>query len=445
MWSKLLASRLPDFAPTAMFPLPWNSRAWMGNTSNAPDQMWNSMWNPSTTAPPTSSYSWAILRRGSQLHQPAQSQAQTQAQINALQQQNALLNQQLASQSISHIQHLQQLIPQQSPPQQTPPPQVPVQPEPSSPQSQSAVPTPTPPTFNSEEMLEKMRLSFQADLEEALKRPKESQQPPPTTPPVRTPPALPQPLTLPSVLQPSNTPGPCQLPRRSRSPVPTREHHRDDKRTISIPRSPPRRRARSTDSRRRRQRSSRPHRESSLTLRSVSPDQRSPSYDFFHNDPPRHSGATKLSARQPQSYEQGYTHNRQGWSSSHQDVFPTGSPFWPRSFPGLGEMGQVGTSRLTTNHQTQSDMVGLIHSPCTRHRQQTTSCCSSFSSTKVLPYQTSYCLFTSPTFPLLKTCSFKQEEKTLQKSVAGQAQVTPAFIQGINPIARGPHPSHFYG
>ena len=287
-------------------------------------------------------------------------------------------------------------------------------------------------------MLKKMRLNFQADLEEALKRPKESQQPPPTTPPVPTPPALPQPLTLPSVSQPSNTPGPCQLPRRSRSPVPTREHNRDDKRTISIPRSPPRRRARSTDSRRRRQRSSRPHRESSLTLRSVSPDQRSPSFDFSHNDPPRHSRATKLSARQPQSYEQGYTHNR-------QDVFPTGSPFWPRSFPGLGEMGQVGTSRLTTNHQTQSDMVGLIHSPCTRHRQQTTSCCSSFSSTKVLPYQTSPCLFTSPTFPLLKTCSSKQEEKTFQKSVAGQAQVAPAFIQGINPIARGPHPFHFYG
>ena len=254
-----------------------------------------------------------------QVQQQAQSQAQTQAQINALQQQNALLNQQLASQSISHIRHLQQLIPQQPSPQQTPPPQVPVQPRPKSPQGQSTVPTPTQPTLNSEEMLKKMCLTFQADLEEALKKPKETQQLPPTIPPVQTPPTLPQLLTLPSVAQPSITPGPSQPSRRSRSPVLTMEHQRDDKRPMSMPRSPPRRRARSTDSRRRRRRSSRSRRESSLTLRSVSPNQRSPSHEFSHDDPPRHSDTTKLYVPQSQSDERGHIHYRQGWSPSHQE------------------------------------------------------------------------------------------------------------------------------
>ena len=40
----------------------------------------------------------------------AQSQAQTQAQLAALREQNTILNQQLASQAQSHIQHLQQLL-----------------------------------------------------------------------------------------------------------------------------------------------------------------------------------------------------------------------------------------------------------------------------------------------------------------------------------------------
>ena len=212
----------------------------------------------------------------SQLQQQARSQAQTQAQTNALQQQNALLNQQLASQSISHIQHLQQLIPQHWPPQQTLSSQVPVQPEPPSPKVQPAVPPPTPLPFNSDEMLQKMRMKVQADWEEALKKFKES----PPVPLVTIPPTPPQPQTLPSVAQPSNFPGPSQPPRRSRSPAPTREHHRDNKRPISIPLSPPRRRPIPTESRGRRRRSSRPRREGSLRLRPVSPDQRSPSYDF---------------------------------------------------------------------------------------------------------------------------------------------------------------------
>ena len=245
------------------------------------------MWNPSTMAtPPHQGIPGQFCGGDPQLQQQAQSQAQTKAQVNALQQQNALLNQQLASQSISHIQHLQKLIPQQSSPQQTPPPQVPVQPEPPAPQVQPAVPKPTPPPFNSDEMLKKTRLNVQAKFKESP--------PPPTAPLVTIPPTPPQPLTLPSVAQPSNAPGPSQPSRRSRSPAPTRDHHRDFKRPIPTPCSPPRRRARSTDSRRRRRRSSRPRREGSFTLQSVSPNDRSPTYDFSRDDPPRHSGVTKL-------------------------------------------------------------------------------------------------------------------------------------------------------
>ena len=50
-----------------------------------------------------------------------QSQAQTQAQLAHLREQNSILNQQLASQAQSHIQHLQQLLPFHQP-SSTPPP-----------------------------------------------------------------------------------------------------------------------------------------------------------------------------------------------------------------------------------------------------------------------------------------------------------------------------------
>lgn len=60
----------------------------------------------------------------------------------------------------------------------------------------------------------------------ALKKFKESQLPSPT-PPLTLFPSPPPPQTLPSVFQPSNFPGPSYPPRRSRSPVPIRESHRD--------------------------------------------------------------------------------------------------------------------------------------------------------------------------------------------------------------------------
>jgi hypothetical protein len=56
-----------------------------------------------------------------------QQQAQSQAQISSLQQQNALLNQQLATQAASHIHQLQQFLqsPNPNPPSSSPTPQAP--------------------------------------------------------------------------------------------------------------------------------------------------------------------------------------------------------------------------------------------------------------------------------------------------------------------------------
>jgi hypothetical protein len=100
--------------------------------------------------------------------------------INALQQQNALLNQQLSSQSMSHIHHLQQLLPHQSinPPQpQASSPQVPVQPEPPTPKVQPEVPPSTSQPFNTDEMVQLLLSNVQEDLEVALKKFKDSQPP----------------------------------------------------------------------------------------------------------------------------------------------------------------------------------------------------------------------------------------------------------------------------
>ena len=103
-----------------------------------------------------------------------QSQAQVQAQITALQQQNALLNQQLHNQSQTHINHLQQLLPhhqaQQQPTTtpssvQTPPATpLPTTPEPPIPQVATPSPPALPAPFNPDKMLQQMKTSFAASL-----------------------------------------------------------------------------------------------------------------------------------------------------------------------------------------------------------------------------------------------------------------------------------------
>ena len=126
-----------------------------------------------------------------------QSQAQSQAQIAALREQNAILNQQLTSQAQSHIQHLQQLIPFHQPTQQahatsTPPtpqpsgPQVPDPPTPVAPQTTQAGPNPS---FNPEEMMQQMKHTVESSIQAFVDKTQErntNQPPAPAHPPTPT-------------------------------------------------------------------------------------------------------------------------------------------------------------------------------------------------------------------------------------------------------------------
>ena len=94
----------------------------MGTPTGTPDQMMQSMWNPAASRPSCSWHSWTFCGSDPQFQQ----QMQSQAQISALQQQNALLNQQLATQAASHIHQLQPFLqhPTPHPPSSAPSPQV---------------------------------------------------------------------------------------------------------------------------------------------------------------------------------------------------------------------------------------------------------------------------------------------------------------------------------
>ena len=95
---------LPNLTLGAMFPGRW---------PNYPESMWNYGWSapsfssPQPAVPPGQFCGSDMMSQQSQ----AQSQAQTQAQLAHLREQNSILNQQLASQAQTHIQHLQQLLP----------------------------------------------------------------------------------------------------------------------------------------------------------------------------------------------------------------------------------------------------------------------------------------------------------------------------------------------
>ena len=121
-----------------------------------------------------------------------QSQAQAQAQISALQQQNAMLNQHLHTQAQSHINHLQQLIPFHQPPQPCPPtsaafqstpaPQAPDPPTPTAtPANQSGSST----TFNPDETLQQMKSTVESSIQAMVEKTQEHQvhpTPPPSLP-----------------------------------------------------------------------------------------------------------------------------------------------------------------------------------------------------------------------------------------------------------------------
>jgi len=107
--------------------------------------MWNFGWSAPAPTPPQLAVPPGQFCGSDPSYQ--QSKAQVQAQITALQQQNALLNQQLHNQSQTHINHLQQLLPHhqaQQQPTTTPPsaPTPPATPVPTAPEPLSHSATP---------------------------------------------------------------------------------------------------------------------------------------------------------------------------------------------------------------------------------------------------------------------------------------------------------------
>ena len=124
-----------------------------GRFPTAPDNMWT-FWNPQAMGLQGQFCGGDLLNQQSQ----AQLQAQTQAQLAALREQNNILNQQLGVQAQTHIQHLQQLLPfHQSafhPHPSQPTASVPDPPTPVAPQS---APPASSASFNAEEMMQQMK------------------------------------------------------------------------------------------------------------------------------------------------------------------------------------------------------------------------------------------------------------------------------------------------
>ena len=258
----------------------------------------------------------------------AQSQAQTQAQLAALREQNNILNQQLASQAQSHIQHLQQLLPfHQSTFNPHPPQPTTSVPEPPTPVAPQSTPPGSSASFNAEEMMQQMKNTVESSMQAFVDKTQErnmNQPPAPAQPPVQASPPMPS-----HPPPPGEVPPPPQQPhRRSRSRS-HRHHGAPDKRPASVPRSPrratpPRRTHRSSrprSSHRRRHSTSRdpsrrPSRASSVNLRSASPRRREvlPDNDGLHRDAPSREPATL----HPASWEHQRYHQD---PSSHNEYY----------------------------------------------------------------------------------------------------------------------------
>ena len=133
-----------------------------GRFPNVPESIWIFGWTPQTMG-----LQGQLFCGGDVMNQQSQAQSQTQtpAQLAHLREQNSILNQQLASQAQSHIQHLQQLLPFHQP-ASTPPP-------PHSTSQASEPPTPVAPTsnqpassvsFNPEEMMQQMKNTVESTM-----------------------------------------------------------------------------------------------------------------------------------------------------------------------------------------------------------------------------------------------------------------------------------------
>ena len=172
-------------------------------------------------------------------------------------------------------------------------------------------------------MIKKLRDNFKEEMADTFRKRQEFNQPQPPTSPTPPPPVIPPQPPHPPLVAPqsSHVHASPILHRRSRSPLPTRDHLREDKtfrpdkRSISQPRSPHRRCATSTHSRHRHRQASRSPRSTSGRLRSQT---RSPSMAF--PEPPQRSHYYQDWTSQPQSSSQG--DYQYGWSST-QNKTPT--------------------------------------------------------------------------------------------------------------------------
>ena len=119
----------------------------------------------------------------------AQSQAQTQAQLAALREQNTILNQQLASQAQSHIQHLQQLLPfHQSTFNPHPAQSTTTVPDPPTPVAPQSTPPGSSVSFNAEEMMQQMKNTVESSMQAFVDKNQErnmSQPSAPAQPPIQ--------------------------------------------------------------------------------------------------------------------------------------------------------------------------------------------------------------------------------------------------------------------
>ena len=361
----------------------------------ASDNMWT-FWNPQAMGLQGQFCGSDLMNQQSQ----AQLQAQTQAQLVALREQNNILNQQLGVQAQTHIQHLQQLLPlHQStfhPHQSQPPAPVPDPPTPVAPQSSPPAPSAS---FNAEEMIQQMKntveSSMQAFVDKTQERNMNQQHPAPAPPPVQTAPPIPSypspPLEVP--------PPPQHSQRRSRSRS-HRHHGTPDKRPVSVPRSPRRAtplrrtyrssRPRSTHSRRQsisRNPSRRPSRASSVHLRSASPRRREVRQDheddFYPEVPSREPASLHPASWEYQHYPQDpstHTEYHQNEYTHHMNNRPptSGNPgtngrtlLSPNLVP-MPQGGLTTPSTLTNINVTMippqsRPIVPLLHSPPTVH------------------------------------------------------------------------------
>lgn len=133
---------------------------------------------------------------------------------------------------------------------------------------------------------------------------------------------------------------------------------------MSIRRSPQRRRARSTDSRRRRRSPSRPHRETSISLRSVSPEKRSPSYDF--DDPPNKAWNNPVTTHQ--SYDHHGGPSPRGYQTDQQQTWddPRDRESWGKWQPTNPPHNATFNQKWWESHQRQETSTSKKSQPTAR-------------------------------------------------------------------------------